>query len=48
MSVSHSHRRTNRRWNPNIQTVRARIGGGNRQRMNVCTSCLKAGKVARA
>ena len=46
MSVSHSHRRTHRRWNPNIQTVRARLGGGNRQRLNVCTSCLKAGKVA--
>ena len=48
MSVSHSHRRTHRRWNPNIQTVRASTGGGNRQRLNVCTSCLKAGKVARA
>ncbi|GAA3225513.1 hypothetical protein GCM10017691_14410 [Pseudonocardia petroleophila] len=49
MSVSHSHRRTNRRWNPNIQTVRARLTtGGNRTRLNVCTSCLKAGKVARA
>ncbi|MGH3511550.1 MAG: 50S ribosomal protein L28, partial [Pseudonocardiaceae bacterium] len=22
MSVSHSHRRTHRRWDPNIQTVR--------------------------
>jgi large subunit ribosomal protein L28 len=48
MSVSHSHRRTHRRWNPNIQTVRARTDGGNRRRLNVCTSCLKAGKVARA
>ena len=26
MSVSHSHRRTRRRWNPNIQTVRALVG----------------------
>ena len=47
MSVSHSHRRTHRRWNPNIQTVRTRINGGNRKRLNVCTSCLKAGKVTR-
>jgi large subunit ribosomal protein L28 len=46
MSVSHSHRRTRRRWNPNIQTVRALVGGG-RKRLNVCTSCLKAGKVTR-
>jgi large subunit ribosomal protein L28 len=47
MSVSHSHRRTHRRWNPNIQTVRAKIGASARKRLNVCTSCLKAGKVTR-
>jgi large subunit ribosomal protein L28 len=46
-SVSHSHRRTNRRWNPNIQTVHAQVAPGNSKRMNVCTSCLKAGKVVR-
>jgi large subunit ribosomal protein L28 len=47
-SVSHSHRRTNRRWNPNIQTVHAvDRPGGNKKRINVCTSCLKAGKVTR-
>ena len=26
-SISHSHRRTKRRWNPNIQRVRAVVGG---------------------
>jgi len=46
MNVSHSHRRTSRRWNPNIQTVRAMVGK-TRKKMNVCTSCLKAGKVVR-
>ncbi len=47
-SVSHSHRRTSRRWNPNIQTVHAKVlGSSNRKRMSVCTSCLKAGKVTR-
>lgn len=47
-SVSHSHRRTNRRWNPNIQTVHAvTSAGGNKQRVNACTSCIKAGKVVR-
>ncbi len=45
-SVSHSHVRTNRRWNPNIQRVRALVGGAPK-RLNVCTSCLKAGKVTR-
>jgi len=46
-NVSHSHRRTRRRWNPNIQTVHALVGRGTRKRLNVCTSCLKAGKVVR-
>ena len=46
-SVSHSHLKTRRRWNPNIQTVRANVGG-TPKRLNVCASCLKAGKVARA
>jgi large subunit ribosomal protein L28 len=45
-NVSFSHRRTPRRFNPNIQTVRAMLGG-NRKRLNVCTSCIKAGKVSR-
>ena len=45
-SVSHSHRRTRRRWNPNIQTVRA-VVDGTPKRLNVCTSCIKAGKVTR-
>jgi large subunit ribosomal protein L28 len=47
MSVSHSHRRTSRRWNPNVQTVRALVAPGTRRRVSVCTSCLKAGKVTR-
>lgn len=47
MQVSHSHRRTKRRWLPNLQRVRARINGANR-RILVCTKCLKAGKVERA
>ena len=45
-NISHSHRRTRRRWNPNIQTVRAMVGRTPR-RLNVCTSCIKAGKVTR-
>jgi large subunit ribosomal protein L28 len=44
MQLSHSHRRTKRRWNPNVQKVRAVVDGAPR-RLHVCTSCLKAGKV---
>jgi large subunit ribosomal protein L28 len=44
MNVSHSHRRTKRRWNPNIQRVRALVNGAPK-RLNVCTGCLRSGKV---
>lgn len=47
MKVSHSHRRSSRRWNPNVQRVRAVVNGSPR-RVNVCAKCLKAGKVQRA
>ena len=48
-NVPWSKKKTNRRWNPNIQRVRALVGeaGVTPKRLNVCTSCLKAGKVTR-
>ena len=47
-NVPWSKKKTKRRWNPNIQTVRTPAGGGNTRKMQVCTSCIKAGKVVRA
>ena len=46
MSVSHSHRRTKRRWNPNIQRVRAVVDGVPK-RIKICTRCMKAGKLVK-
>jgi large subunit ribosomal protein L28 len=46
-NVSHSHRVTNRIIRPNIQRVHALIDGTVKQ-VNVCTKCMKAGKVTRA
>ena len=45
-NVSHAHNITNRRWNPNLQQVRALVGGVPK-RIRVCTSCLQAGKVVK-
>ena len=45
-NVSFSHRPTRRRWNPNIQRRRVTVGG-TPKRVNVCTSCIKAGKITR-
>ncbi len=43
-SISHSHRKTKRRWEPNLHSMRALISGS-LKRVKVCSSCLKAGKV---
>lgn len=45
-NVSHAHNITKRRFNPNLQRVRA-VVNGTPKRMTVCTSCLKAGKVTK-
>jgi large subunit ribosomal protein L28 len=45
--VSHANNRTKRRFNPNLQMVRAVINKGV-QRIKVCTTCIKAGKVTKA
>jgi len=39
---------TKRTFKPNLQTVRAAAPGGGTRKMTVCTSCIKAGKVAKA
>lgn len=46
-NVSHSHRRSNKMWKANIQHVRVKVNGC-AQKMYVCTSCLRSGKVERA
>ena len=45
--VSHSNRKSNRKWAPNVQKVRVMLGASPR-RVNVCTSCLRSGRIARA
>ena len=46
-NVSHSNRKTNRIWAPNVQRVRVVIDG-TAKRINVCTRCLRSGYVQRA
>ena len=46
-SISHSHRVTNRMFRPNVHKVTINDNGRVRK-ANVCTKCLKAGKVVRA
>lgn len=46
-NVSHSHLKTKRTWKPNIQRVKASVDGAVKK-VNVCTRCLRSGKVTRA
>lgn len=47
MKVSHSHRRSSRAWKPNVKRVKA-VVNGTPCHINVCTRCLRSGKVERA
>lgn len=47
IQISHSHRRTNRTFKPNVQKVKALVNG-TPTRVHACTRCLRSGKVTRA
>ena len=46
-NISHAHNLTKRAWYPNLQNVRARIGGGVK-RIRVCTRCIRSNKIQKA
>lgn len=45
--VSHAHNVRPRRFEPNLQTVRAAVDGGTK-RMKVCTRCIRSNKITKA
>lgn len=45
-SVSHSVRRTNRSWKPNVKKIRV-LDNGTPKSVNVCSRCLRSNKVTR-
>lgn len=47
IKVSHSHRRSNKTWKPNVMRVKA-IVNGKPCHIHVCSRCLRSGKVTRA
>lgn len=46
LKVSHSNRKTNRTWKPNIRKVKADINGTHKT-VYVCSRCLRSGKLNR-
>lgn len=45
--VSHAHNVRPRRFEPNLQNVRAIVDGANK-RIRACTRCIRSGKVVKA
>lgn len=45
--ISHAHNVSTRKRYPNIQRIRA-VVGGRMKRIAVCTRCLRAGRVRKA
>jgi len=46
-NISHAHNVNKRRFNPNIQKVRA-VYNGSVKTIQVCTNCIKSEKVVKA
>lgn len=46
IKVSHSHRRSNKMWKSNVRRIKAVVDGSVKH-VNVCTKCLRSGKVQR-
>jgi len=46
--VSHAHNVNKRRFNPNLQKVRAVSPNGRVKRLVACTNCIKSGHVVKA
>jgi len=47
LNVSHSNRKTNRKYKPNIRKVKALVNGAGKT-MYVCARCLRGNTVTRA
>jgi len=47
LKVSHSNKKTNRTWKPNVKKVKI-VDNGTVKSIHICTRCLRSNKVTRA
>ncbi len=47
LAVSHSHRKSNRAWKPNVKKVRLEVDGTSRT-MNICARCLRSSRMTKS
>ena len=46
-SISHANNKRKKVWHPNLQKIRV-VHEGTVKRMNVCTRCIRSGKITKA
>lgn len=44
IKISHSHRRSNRMWKPNVRVAHIVVGGA-KKKVHACTRCIRSGKL---
>lgn len=44
IKVSHSHRRSNRTWKPNVRSARVVVNGASKK-IHACTRCIRSGRL---
>ncbi|MBN1882899.1 MAG: 50S ribosomal protein L28 [Deltaproteobacteria bacterium] len=44
--VSHAHNKSKRKWYPNLQPMKIKVGG-KVKRVKVCTRCIRSGKAVK-
>ncbi len=47
-NVSHANNKTKRRFNPNLQRVKAKLTNGQVKKILACTNCIKSGRVIKS
>ena len=47
-NVSHANNKTQKIQNPNVQKIKIKGDSGQTKRANVCTRCLRSGKIQKA
>lgn len=45
--ISHSHKLTLRRWEPNLQKIKVEVDGQTKS-LRVCTACIRSKKIKKA
>lgn len=47
LQVSHSNRKTNTSWKPNVKKIRLNVNGVTKS-MNICAKCLRSSRMTKS